>query len=391
MAAFLYRRQCLETIGVYEPTLNGAEDWDMWLRIVERYPVVAVPELLYYYREHDDSMTARIQPDIMAASRRVIDRALARRNGGIDLQEFYPAIGECSDRELATTHATLDFGIRLLRSHVAPPELAARFLAAAFERQPDPRTAANLMVAFARCGDSTSARRLADHLRTEGQPEIRHLVELVTAETDANADRLRQAPVLELSASESELLRKLAAGRLIHSFTAGGEQLPLETNEPAVTTVPVSPQSAPKDSLAEIEATIREALALRPDGVEAWQLLAALHVQRKDWVAGAQAGQRLLQLDPSNVKSLMLLAHCLLGGGDGETAILVFQRVLELEPGNTMARACLTDLTAPEAEPASEAEAYARAERNVRQVLRLEPDNVAAHRLLANVLAGQHR
>ena len=52
VAAFLYRRHCLETVGPYEPELNGAEDWDMWLRIVERHPAVAVPELLYYYRHY---------------------------------------------------------------------------------------------------------------------------------------------------------------------------------------------------------------------------------------------------------------------------------------------------------------------------------------------------
>ncbi|GEM_PF-727315 len=163
------------------------------------------------------------------------------------------------------------------------------------------------------------------------------------------------------------------------------------------TSTPVADKSeraktaSPNDPLDALEKMIKEALSINPDGIEALQLLAALHIQRKDWHAGAQAGQRLFKLDPDGVKSLMLLAQCLLGGGDGETAIMIFQRVLAIEPQNELAGACLADLTEPDAEPSNTEEAFGQAERNVRRVLSLEPDNVDAHRLLTGILAGQSR
>src|SRR6185295_3299962 len=62
-AAFLYRRACQERVGEYDPALEGAEDWDMWLRIAEHVPTVYVPEILVYYRLHGRSMTAQRRAD----------------------------------------------------------------------------------------------------------------------------------------------------------------------------------------------------------------------------------------------------------------------------------------------------------------------------------------
>jgi glycosyltransferase involved in cell wall biosynthesis len=219
VAAFLYRRQCLDTVGPYEPELNGAEDWDMWLRIVERFPAVVVPELLYYYRQHDDSMTARIPGHVASSSRRVIERALERRKGQVDLQELYPFIRDCANPELATTHAAFDFGTRLLRSHAAPPALAVQFLAAAFERQPDPGIAANLMVAFARCGDREAAAKLAAHLHAQASRQIHALIKLVQRESDPAAPALRNGPLFVLN-DRSELIQHLQRRQRTYSFTA---------------------------------------------------------------------------------------------------------------------------------------------------------------------------
>src|SRR5262249_7409539 len=79
IAAFMYRRSGQAAVGLYDPALDGAEDWDMWLRIVERTAAVYVPEILMYYRVHADSMTARQRERIFRASRQVVLNALARR------------------------------------------------------------------------------------------------------------------------------------------------------------------------------------------------------------------------------------------------------------------------------------------------------------------------
>ncbi|MGF1478661.1 MAG: glycosyltransferase family 2 protein [Cyanophyceae cyanobacterium] len=54
----LVRRECLETVGCFDPQLsqfNNGEDWDLWLRIAERYPFKVVKEPLVYYRQRPAS------------------------------------------------------------------------------------------------------------------------------------------------------------------------------------------------------------------------------------------------------------------------------------------------------------------------------------------------
>ncbi|HYC77798.1 MAG TPA: glycosyltransferase, partial [Planctomycetota bacterium] len=46
-AAFLYRRCVAEAIGAYDPDLEGAEDWDYWIRLSERAPAIAVDAVVY--------------------------------------------------------------------------------------------------------------------------------------------------------------------------------------------------------------------------------------------------------------------------------------------------------------------------------------------------------
>lgn len=53
----LVRRRALDHVGVYDPTLIRAGDWDLWLRIASRYKVAFVSEALYQYRRHGGNMS----------------------------------------------------------------------------------------------------------------------------------------------------------------------------------------------------------------------------------------------------------------------------------------------------------------------------------------------
>ncbi|HIK04013.1 MAG TPA: glycosyltransferase family 2 protein [Trichormus sp. M33_DOE_039] len=58
----LIRRSCLEIVGGYDCELKangcqGCEDWDLYLRIAERYQVRVVPEFLIGYRQTTASMS----------------------------------------------------------------------------------------------------------------------------------------------------------------------------------------------------------------------------------------------------------------------------------------------------------------------------------------------
>jgi glycosyltransferase involved in cell wall biosynthesis len=57
-ASFMYRRECRDAIGDYDPRTKYKEDHDYWLRIARRWPMKRVPELLYQYRIHPRSLSS---------------------------------------------------------------------------------------------------------------------------------------------------------------------------------------------------------------------------------------------------------------------------------------------------------------------------------------------
>jgi len=51
------RRTCFDQLGLFDPSTTGIEDWDMWLRIADRYPFRVIREPLVYYRQHPASLS----------------------------------------------------------------------------------------------------------------------------------------------------------------------------------------------------------------------------------------------------------------------------------------------------------------------------------------------
>jgi glycosyltransferase involved in cell wall biosynthesis len=56
-AAF-FRRSAFEAVGGLNPSLNWMLDWDLWMRLAERYEVAYLPRVLANYRWLGDSKTA---------------------------------------------------------------------------------------------------------------------------------------------------------------------------------------------------------------------------------------------------------------------------------------------------------------------------------------------
>jgi glycosyltransferase involved in cell wall biosynthesis len=46
----VFRRQCVRRLGLLEEDAPGVEDWDLWVRIAELYPVLAVDEAVAIWR-----------------------------------------------------------------------------------------------------------------------------------------------------------------------------------------------------------------------------------------------------------------------------------------------------------------------------------------------------
>jgi glycosyltransferase involved in cell wall biosynthesis len=82
----LYRRSCLEAIGGYDTAMqdahcHGCEDWDLAIRVAERYAVAVVPSVLVGYRRRNDSMTTDC--DTMWRSQQLVIAAIADRQPSI--------------------------------------------------------------------------------------------------------------------------------------------------------------------------------------------------------------------------------------------------------------------------------------------------------------------
>lgn len=93
----LFRRACLAQVGGYDVTLHekgsqGCEDWDLALRVAERYDVVVVPALLVGYRRRGDSMSAGC--DTMWRSQEEVFSALAARQPSLPSSVFRRSSGQ---------------------------------------------------------------------------------------------------------------------------------------------------------------------------------------------------------------------------------------------------------------------------------------------------------
>ena len=54
-SAVLVKKECFERAGLFDETLSGSEDWDMWLRLSEFYEFDYVPEPLVFITDRTES------------------------------------------------------------------------------------------------------------------------------------------------------------------------------------------------------------------------------------------------------------------------------------------------------------------------------------------------
>ena len=76
----LVRRECLDEVGGFNATLGPAYDYDMWFRIVEKFPVYFLNEPLALYRKHATSLSS--DPNnlemLLVSTLRVKEKAFSR-------------------------------------------------------------------------------------------------------------------------------------------------------------------------------------------------------------------------------------------------------------------------------------------------------------------------
>ncbi len=55
----MMRRSAVDAVGGYRPLFEPAEDYDLWLRLSERFDLANLSEVLLHYRVHDAQVSAR--------------------------------------------------------------------------------------------------------------------------------------------------------------------------------------------------------------------------------------------------------------------------------------------------------------------------------------------
>ncbi len=81
--AMFYRNIALE-VGNYRPWFRVAEDYDLWLRIMERTKIAVLNKCLYFVRIHGSSATSKYSDVLKFYDQKAIEFAQIRRSGQPD-------------------------------------------------------------------------------------------------------------------------------------------------------------------------------------------------------------------------------------------------------------------------------------------------------------------
>ncbi len=81
--ALLIRRECFEKVGLFDSSLDGQEDWDMWIRIAKYYKFSLIKIPLAKRRIHPNRISYHLEKKVITARRIIkkhINELKIRRN-----------------------------------------------------------------------------------------------------------------------------------------------------------------------------------------------------------------------------------------------------------------------------------------------------------------------
>lgn len=161
------RRAALEAVGGYRFRC-AAEDYDLWLRLSERFELATVPEPVILYRLHLQQISVSSLERVVRDALLVRAAAHARRACGVDplagIQELTPGLLgklEIDDAELRSVVERESIARAAILADLGHPEQAERLIEQA-SRLVGPRAA--------RAFEATTALRRADALLRAGRP-----------------------------------------------------------------------------------------------------------------------------------------------------------------------------------------------------------------------------
>jgi glycosyltransferase involved in cell wall biosynthesis len=90
--SMMIRREALEAVGGYRSAFAAAQDYDLWLRLAERYDLDNVPEVLYRWRINPGGVYGRRRVEQLQYAGIALAFARERERFGHD---SYPLLEEC--------------------------------------------------------------------------------------------------------------------------------------------------------------------------------------------------------------------------------------------------------------------------------------------------------
>jgi glycosyltransferase involved in cell wall biosynthesis len=97
-----YRTDSVLNVGGYRKFYEFAEDYDLWLRILEKYDLANLPEFLTNYRIHSNQISQVRRMQQIKASRASTASYYRRLNGQADLEDQYKIIEDWNWHENET-------------------------------------------------------------------------------------------------------------------------------------------------------------------------------------------------------------------------------------------------------------------------------------------------
>lgn len=96
-ASFMYTRTVYDKIGDYDTNKFLMEDYDYWLRISRIYTLKYLPDVLYQYRQHENSLTERRNKLVLESKIRLLEEELSLTELNNDiLRMLYKELAEAS-------------------------------------------------------------------------------------------------------------------------------------------------------------------------------------------------------------------------------------------------------------------------------------------------------
>lgn len=84
----LMKRSVFEKVGYYDEDLR-IEDWDMWIRIAQHYPIGFQNQELVYYRRHSESFAAGLKETILEDVKKIIKKYRPYNKHPLRVWKFY--------------------------------------------------------------------------------------------------------------------------------------------------------------------------------------------------------------------------------------------------------------------------------------------------------------